>query len=84
MAENLLMQVLLEELSIACQCLRRVAVAVHDSLAEPADAEEMGEGNIPETAEFAIRGDLECLVADNLDPAIATLQKAAQAARGLR
>jgi hypothetical protein len=42
---------------------------------DPPEAEAMGEGRVPESVEFALRGDIECLVADHLDPAIEMLRR---------
>jgi hypothetical protein len=59
--------------------LRKKVIALHVGLPEPRDAEDMGDGRIPESLAFSLRGDLECLLADHLEPAIAILDGAAQA-----
>lgn len=66
-------------LSGICSLLRFArwaATAVHDALPYPADAEQMGEGLARETIVYALLGDLECLLADYLDPAIDLLRRA--------
>lgn len=52
-------------------CLR----GVHTSLPDPPEAEDMGEGRIPESLSFTIRGTVECALADDLEPAIASLEE---------
>ena len=58
--------------------LRQIAIClrgVHASLPDPLDAEDMGEGRIPESLSFSIRGTVECVLADDLEPAIASLEE---------
>jgi hypothetical protein len=52
--------------------------ALHDYLGEPPDEEQMAEGTLPETVTFSIRGTIECLVSDRLDPAVDALERVAR------
>jgi hypothetical protein len=58
--------------------LRKRVLSLHAGLPEPRDAEDMGDGRIPESLAFSLRGDLECLLTDHLEPAIRILEGAAQ------
>lgn len=55
---------------------RWVARRIHKGLPYPPNAEQMGEGLARETIVYALLGDLECLLADYLDPAIELLRRA--------
>jgi hypothetical protein len=60
--------------------LRTIVVCLkgaHVSLPDPPNAEDMGERRIPESLSFALRGTLECVIADDLEPALASLDEAA-------
>lgn len=52
-------------------------VAYRD-LPDPADAEDMGEGRIPESLSYSLRGDIECALSDHLDPLQKLLKRAAR------
>lgn len=61
--------------------LRTVKVflgVVHAQLPDPADAEAMGEGTIPESLSFSLRGTVEVVLEDHIRPAIRSLKKAAK------
>ncbi len=51
--------------------------AAYRGLPEPPDAEAMGEGTIPESLTFSLRGSIECAIADHLYPAQQVLEEAA-------
>ena len=51
--------------------------AAYNGLPEPSDAEAMGEGTIPESLTFSLRGSIECVLADHLSPAQRVLEEAA-------
>ncbi len=42
--------------------------AVYSDLPDPLNAEDMGEGRIPESLAYSLRGDIECALSDHLDP----------------
>lgn len=50
--------------------------SAYEVLPDPPDAEEMGEGTIPESLAYSLRGDIECALADHLDPLIELLKRA--------
>lgn len=52
--------------------------AVYLNLPDPSDAEEMGEGKIPESLTYSLRGDIECALSDHLDPLMKLLKRAAR------
>ncbi len=51
--------------------------ALEEELAYPADSEAMGECRVPQSVVFALRGTLECIRVDDLEPAILALEEAA-------
>lgn len=71
-----LTQFLLQEIGAIVDATKSIVIRLHDSLPDPPEAEDMGEGRIPESLEFSLRGDMECLVADHLDPAVLLLRRA--------
>ncbi|HWM93573.1 MAG TPA: hypothetical protein VN493_22635 [Thermoanaerobaculia bacterium] len=48
------------------------------NLPDPSDAEDMGEGRIPESLAFSLRGSIECAISDHLDPLMKLLRRAAK------
>jgi hypothetical protein len=50
----------------------------HSNLPDPPEAEEMGEGRIPESLTFSLRGSIECAISDHLDPLMKLLRRAAR------
>ena len=48
----------------------------YDRLTDPADAEAMGTGEIPETLSFSLRGAIECAHGDYVHPLDELLRKA--------
>ncbi len=48
----------------------------HLGLPDPPDGEEMGEGTVPESLAFSLRGSLEVVLADHVNPAMKTLRRA--------
>ena len=71
-------RVLLRAICTVLRGVRRLSQYLHDALPDPLDAEDMGEGRIPESPEFALRGDIECLVADYLSPGIRLLERSSK------
>jgi hypothetical protein len=59
--------------------IRRSVLFLHERLPDSPYAEAMGEGRMPESLAFSLRGDLECLLNDRIEPAIETLQRAVDA-----
>jgi hypothetical protein len=53
-------------------------LALHTDLGEPPEETEMAEGTRPETVAFSIRGTVECLVSDRLEPAVTSLERTAR------
>jgi K+-sensing histidine kinase KdpD len=51
---------------------------IHVRLGEGPNEDAIAEGEIPETLAFAIRGAIECVNGDDLDPAIHTLEETAR------
>jgi hypothetical protein len=74
--DTILAQFLLQAIGSILDATRAIVNRLHDALPDPPEAEDMGEGRIPESLEFSLRGDMECLVADHLDPAIELLRRA--------
>lgn len=68
-------QVLLWMICALLQATKMIVLRLHGWMLDPPEAEAMGEGRVPESVEFALRGDIECLVADHLDPAIEMLRR---------
>jgi hypothetical protein len=64
----------------ACQILALVDVLeeIHRNLPPPADLEDRQEGRKPYDQASDILGTIECVLEDNLRPAIASLQRSAQ------
>ncbi len=55
---------------------------IHVRLGESPDENAIAEGEVPETLAFAIRGAIECVNSDDLDPAIHTLEETARLTSG--
>ncbi len=55
-------------------CLREL----EESLIYPEESEAMGEGRVPQSVAFALRGTIECILADDLEPAILSLEEAGE------
>jgi hypothetical protein len=51
--------------------------ALEEGLPYPEDSEAMGEWRVPQSVSFALRGILECVLMDDLEPAAQSLQEAA-------
>ena len=51
--------------------------AMEESLTYPEDSEAMGEWRAPQSVAFALRGTLECIRVDDLEPALLALEEAA-------
>ena len=58
--------------------VRTGLLALHAGLGEPPDEDQMAEGTRPETVAFSIRGTIECIVSDRLDPAVDSLERVAK------
>ena len=52
--------------------------AIHAQLPDPPEAEAMGEGTIPESLSFSLRGTIEVVLEDHIKPAIKSLKQAAK------
>ena len=50
--------------------------ALEENLPYPPNSEEMGEWKDPQSVTFALRGTLECIRVDDLEPAILALEEA--------
>ena len=50
--------------------------AVHARLPDPSNAEAMGNGAIPETLAFSLRGSMECALHDHVNPLYSLLKDA--------
>lgn len=50
--------------------------AAHTQLPDPPEAEAMGEGTIPESLSFSLRGTIEVVLEDHIKPAIKSLKQA--------
>ena len=60
------------------QTIKAFLEAVYLDLPDPPDAEDMGEGRIPESLTYSLRGDIECALSDHLDPLMKLLKRAAK------
>lgn len=58
--------------------IRNRLLALHVRLGERPEDDDMGEGRIPDSPRFSIRGAIECVVEDQLAPAIEALETAAR------
>jgi hypothetical protein len=50
----------------------------HLMLPDPPDAEAMGNGEIPETLTFSLRGSIECALQDHVEPLDDLIRKATE------
>lgn len=75
--EKAAQQTLLEQAQ-RLRATRIELLALHDHLGEPPDEDQMAEGTLPETVTFSIRGTIECIVSDRLDPAVESLERVAK------
>lgn len=60
------------------ETLKAFLEVAHLNLPDPPEAEEMGEGRIPESLAFSLRGSLECAISDHVDPLMKLLRRAAK------
>lgn len=60
------------------ETLKAFLEAVYSDLPDPLNAEDMGEGRIPESLTYALRGDIECAISDHIDPLMKLLRRAAR------
>lgn len=51
---------------------------LHVRLGELPEDNDMGEGRIPDSVRFSVRGAIECTAEDHLEPAIRALERAAR------
>jgi hypothetical protein len=61
---------------VVLNLLKSVLDVVHAYIPEPHDAGEMEEQAVPESLSYALRGDIEVVLSDQLGPALQTLQRA--------
>jgi len=50
--------------------------SAYELLPDPPDAEDMGEGRIPESLTFSLRGYIECALSDHLEPLLNLVRRA--------
>lgn len=60
------------------KAVRLCLLALEEALIYPDDSEAMGEWRAPQSVAFALRGTLECVRADDLEPAILALEEAGE------
>jgi len=53
-----------------------VLEATHHRLPDPANGDDMGEGTIPESLTYSLRGSIECALHDHLHPVVELLREA--------
>lgn len=60
------------------QTIKAFLEAAYSDLPDPLNAEDMGEGRVPESLGFSLRGTIEIAIADHLDPLVKLLKQAAK------
>ncbi len=76
-AEETAAQMVVKTCAAFLQTMISTLQALEEGLGYPEDSEDMGEGRVPQSVAFALRGTLECVLADDLEPALKALEEAA-------
>lgn len=75
-AEETGAQMVLEVCRVFLKTLILSLESLQDDLIYPEDSEDMGEWRAPQSVAFALRGTIECILADDLEPAFKSLEEA--------